>query len=112
VTRIVPLKVRRSDIYRATLPAHSGNTGYLGFAPDGSAYHVVVPVDEQIARGVKAGNRPEDGTSFGGYRGWVYFQCLPFDSEGNEARNQQAVANAAVLLAWAEDRNLDLQIED
>ena len=36
----------------------------LGFAPDGSSYHVVVPVDARIARGLKAGNRPADGTPF------------------------------------------------
>ena len=106
------LRVRRSDVLRATLPANSGNTGYLGFAPDFSDYHVVVPVDEQIARGIKAGNRPDDGTPFGGYRGWSYFQCRPHGSDGDGARESQANANAAVLLAWAAQRNIQLEIED
>ncbi len=104
------LTVRRSDILRATLPAFCGNTGYLGFAPDGSAYHVVVPVDEQIARGIKAGNRPDDGTPFGGYRKWFYFQCCPYESEESGARESQASANTAVLIAWATERNIFLEI--
>ncbi len=106
------LRVRRADILRATLPAQSGNTGYLGFAPDSSAYHVVVPVDEQIARGVKAGNRPEDGTPFGGYGGWLYFQCRPYESECEGARQIQASANEAVLIAWAAQRNIRLEVDE
>lgn len=104
------LRVCRTDIFRATLPAKSGNTGYLGFARDGSAYHVVVPVDEQIARGIKAGNRPEDGTPFGGYRDWCYFQCLPYDEEGAGAREAQVSANGTVLIAWAAERNIIVEI--
>ena len=106
------LKVQRSDILRATLPALSGNTGYLGFAPDGSAYHVVVPVDEQIARGIKAGNRPGDGTPFGGYREWSYFQCRPYHSDAEGAREAQVSDNASVLIAWAAQRNIHLEIDD
>ena len=104
------LLVRRTDIFRATLPAQSGNTGYLGFAPDGSEYHVVVPVDEQIARGIKAGNRPDDGTPFGGYREWCYFQCLPYETEGIGVREAQASANVAILIAWAADRDIFVEI--
>jgi len=106
------LNVRRQDIYRATLSARTGNTGYLGFAPDGSDYHVVVPVDEQIARGIKAGNRPDDGTPFGGYRGWFYFQCRAHETDDDGDREAQASANTAVLLAWAALRKIDLEIDD
>lgn len=109
---LMTLNVRRSDVLRATLPAHSGNTGYLGFAPDGSDYHVVVPVDEQIARGIKAGNRPDDGTPFGGYRGWLYFQCRPHDSDSKGARETQVSDNAAVLVGWAAQRNIQVEIDD
>ena len=106
------LKVRRSDIYRATLSARTGNSGYLGFARDGSEYHVVVPVDEQIARGIKAGNRPADGTPFGGYSGWLYYQCRPHEAVTEDSRAEQTDANAAVLIAWAEQRKIDLEIDD
>ena len=105
------LRVSKSDIYRATLPAQCGNTGYLGFAPDGSGYHVVVPVDEQIARGIKAGNRPDDGTPFGGYRGWVYFQCSPYEAQTEGARAEQTDSNALVLVAWAAQRSIKLEID-
>lgn len=106
------LRVRRSDICRATLHARSGNTGYLGFAPDGSEYHVVVPVDEQIARGIKAGNRPGDGTPFGGYHKWLYFQCSPHVADSSDARAEQAKTNAVVLVAWAAQHNIDIDIVD
>ena len=104
------LCVRRSDVLRATLAERSGNTGYLGFAPDGSEYHVVVPVDEQIARGIKAGNRPDDGTPFGGYREWCYFQCLPYETEGTGARDAQVSANGAIIIAWAAERDIFVEI--
>ena len=106
------LHIQRSDILRATLPARCGNTGYLGFAPDGSAYHVVVPVDEQIARGIKAGNRPDDGTPFGGYCEWQYFQCHPHEIDEEGAREAQARTNAAVLLAWAAKHDIQLEIDE
>jgi hypothetical protein len=106
------LRVHRSDILRATLHAQCGNTGYLGFAPDGSDYHVVVPVDEQIARGIKAGNRPDDGTPFGGYRGWAYFQCRTFEASSESSRADQTEANATVLVAWAAQREIDVVIDD
>ncbi|MBW1712967.1 MAG: hypothetical protein JRJ59_07455, partial [Deltaproteobacteria bacterium] len=96
-----------TDVFRATLAQDSGNRGYLGLAPDGTKYHVVVPVDVQIARGVKAGNRPDDGTPFGGYAGWHYFECRPFtwpdpdEKDEQKARWNQARPNAKVLTAWA-----------
>ncbi|MFH1091080.1 MAG: hypothetical protein V1742_05865 [Pseudomonadota bacterium] len=104
------LEVKARDIFRATQPFESGNSGFLGFAPDGSAYHVVVPVDAQIARGVKAGNRPEDGTPFGGYRGWLYFECLPFLENPGLDRGTQTKKNAERLLAWAAEHGLELRI--
>ena len=109
---LMTLSVRRSDVLRATLPAQSGNTGYLGFAPDGSEYHVVVPVDEQIARGIKAGNRPDDGTPFGGYRGWHYYECKPAENVGSCAREEQANANAAVLIGWVAQRNIRIELDE
>ncbi len=109
-TGVVVLKVKHSDIIRATLADHTGNTGFLGFAPDGSSYHVVVPVDSQIARGIKAGNRPDDGTPFGGYREWHYFQCEPHEGDSSAEREARAHANAAVLRAWAATQNIELEI--
>ncbi len=83
------LVIRFTDILRATLPVRSGNEGWFGAAPRGDAYHVVVPVDAQIARGVMAGNRPNDGTPFGGYSQWIYFRCEPYEgSDTDEAEDR------------------------
>ena len=104
-----PLPVRRRDLLRATLPEGCGNVGFLGFAPDGSSYHVVVPVDARIARGLRAGNRPADGTPFGGYRGWHYFRCPPFSPGEASARARRAARSAEELDLWAERRGLCLE---
>ncbi len=75
------LKIKQFDIERATLPISSGNEGWIGVAPSGEAYHIVVPVDTQIARGVNACNMPTDGTPFGGYSGWIYLRVTPYDPD-------------------------------
>lgn len=108
-----------NEIVRATLDEESGNEGYIGLSPDGLQYHVVVPVDRQIARGIKAGNRPLDETPFGGYKGWHYFCCLGYTrpakyDEGKiqKARLNQARANAQLLKAWAEQIHLPVEIKN
>jgi hypothetical protein len=105
-----------NDILRATLDDKCGNEGYVGISPDGQRYHVVVPVDRQIARGIKAGNRPLDGTPFGGYKDWHYFGCLVFPLAGRVdpgeiqvLRIAQAQANALLLKAWAAELPIELE---
>jgi hypothetical protein len=97
------LLIKIEDIGRATLPSRSGNEGWIGVSPGGDAYHVVTPVDVQLARGVMACNRPTDGTPFGGYSSWLYFRCEPYEEEGapeQEARNRQVRKNATDLINW------------
>jgi hypothetical protein len=109
----VPLQVKKSDVFRATLADDCGNIGFLGIAPDASAYHVVVPVDLQLARGVKAMNQPDDGTPFGGYNGWHYYECAPYckDEEGRK-RREQIETNAELLTMWIQQFNLEITIVD
>ena len=109
------LSIDFNDILRATLDEDCGNEGYIGLSPDGRSYHVVVPVDRQIARGIKAGNRPLDETPFGGYKGWRYFCCLGYTrpakyDEGKiqKVRLNQARANALLFKAWAAKTRLIL----
>ena len=104
------IQVKKSDILRATLADDCGNTGFLGLAPDGAAYHVVVPVDAQIARGIKAGNRPDDQTPFGGYRGWHYFECLPYPADRPGGRALRAEENGRALASWAFGLGLEVVI--
>ncbi len=115
---LVPLPVAMSDLKRATLADNCGNTGFLGFSPDGSRYHLVVPVDKQIAAGVKAKNRPTDGTPFGGYTGWRYFECDPYppaprEAEADaEARQTQVKITAVALVEWARAQGFEVRVED
>ncbi len=111
------LTIPLEDVLRATLAEACGNVGFIGLAPDGSAYHVVVPVDLQIARGVLACNRPRDGTPFGGYSGWRYFQCRAYPThpgqiEHRAAREGAARANGESLKAWAESLGLRVEVVD
>ena len=109
----VPLQVKKSDVFRATLADDCGNIGFLGIAPDASAYHVVVPVDLQLARGVKAMNQPDDGTPFGGYRGWHYYECCPYTkAEENSERRHQVESNAKLLTMWIRQFGLEITIID
>ncbi len=97
----MPLRIDFQDILRATLPLRSGNEGWIGVSPSGNEYHVVVPVDVQIARGVMAGNPPQDGTPFGGYTNWIYFRCPPYEEEGPDEetfRHAQAKRTAHDLV--------------
>ena len=97
------LHIKVKDIGRATLPLRSGNEGWIGVSPKGDDYHVVVPVDVQIARGVMACNMPTDGTPFGGYAGWLYFRCPPHLDEGgdeNILREEQIRTTSERLTQW------------
>ena len=76
------LDIKLSDLFRATMADDCGNEGFIGIAPDGSQYHVVVPVDRQIARGLMFWVPPDDGTPFGGYKGWHYFCVVSYIGHG------------------------------
>jgi len=108
------LHIRLRDILRATLPIRSGNQGWIGFSPKGDRYHVVVPVDAQIARGVMACNLPSDGTPFGGYAGWLYFRCPPFDEEGPDEKSvcrKKAAQTGSLLIQWLAAHGIEACLE-
>jgi hypothetical protein len=108
------LSIKFEDLLRATLPERSGNVGWIGVSPRGDIYHVVVPVDTQIARGVMAGNCPTDGTPFGGYTNWLYFRCPPYEDTGRdvlELRYEQAGKTAVELIRWLSSRGVEASVE-
>lgn len=108
------LRVRFQDVLRATLPIRSGNEGWIGVSPKGDDYHVVVPVDLQIARGVMACNRPTDGTPFGGYARWLYFRCPPYEDEGKDdtlKRAEQAEKTSRELVRWLACYGIEAEYE-
>ncbi len=110
------LKIRLSDLFRATLSDDCGNEGFIGIAPDGSNYHVVVPVDRQIARGLKFWIHPEDGTPFGGYKDWQYFCCLTYtkteDQREYDQRLKQAKENGWLIQNWGRSHGFNIEILD
>lgn len=109
------LRIKVKDIGRATLPLRSGNEGWIGVSPKGDNYHVVVPVDTQIARGVMACNRPTDGTPFGGYAGWLYFRCPPYPDEGRDEsilRDEQIRGTRDKLIRWLASYGIEAVVED
>ncbi len=107
------LNIKFSDILRATLSIDAGNEGWIGISPNGENYHVVVPVDVQIAKGVMACNRPFDGTPFGGYSSWLYFRCPPAACNRNdfESIKQKALQNSVDLVAFGARFNIDILID-
>ena len=108
------LRIRIRDVRRATLPMRSGNEGWIGIAPAGDQYHVVVPVDTQIARGVMACNRPTDGTPFGGYSGWLYFRCSPYEDEAGDEealREQHVRTTCQELLRFAASYGIEAELD-
>ena len=112
------LRIKFSDLLLATLTVRSGNEGWFGVSPRGDAYHIVVPVDTQIARGVMACNRPTDGTPFGGYANWLYFRCPPCEYDGDDqveltaARMLRAGKTADNLTAWLAQYGIEGTIAD
>ena len=110
------LSLRLSDLWRATLADECGNEGFIGIAPDGSEYHVVVPVDRQIARGLRFDVPPEDGTPFGGYRGWHYFCCLTYPDRSQHpdderhARLERAWENAWLIQKWGQGLGIEIEL--
>jgi hypothetical protein len=110
----VMLYVKVRDIGRATLPSRCGNEGWIGVSPRGDGYHVVVPVDVQIARGVMACNRPTDGTPFGGYAGWLYFRCPPYADEGGDEsvlREEQIRTTSEQLIRWLASYGIEAVVQ-
>jgi hypothetical protein len=112
------LTIKLSDLWRATLENDCGNEGYIGISPDGSEYHVVVPVDRQIARGLKFYDPPADGTPFGGLKDWNYFCCLTYAGDfhdtkaDREARLSQTRINGSLLEKWGAEIGVEIRLVD
>jgi hypothetical protein len=111
------LEIKLSDVARATMPEESGNEGFVGIAPDGSEYHVVAPVDRQIARGLRFWIPPDDGTPFGGYKDWRYFCCLTYDvPQGHprelEAHLEKTRENAWLIQQWEKGLGFEIRVID
>ncbi len=81
------LDMKLTDLFRAAMANHCGNEGFIGIAPDGSRYHVVVPVDRQIARGLKFWIAPDDGHLLGDIPGGTISPALPMRFQSIKVTN-------------------------
>ncbi len=112
------LNIKLADLFRATLSDDCGNDGYIGISPDGSEYHVVVPVDRQLARGLVAHIAPDDGTPFGGYKGWHYFCCLSYSKDSEPAQDERKIRlrraeeNGWLIQKWARSFGIEVNLVD
>jgi len=117
-TEVKPvLGINLSDLFRATLVDDCRNEGFIGISPDGLHYHVVVPVDRLIARGLMAWVPPDDGTPFGGYCGWHYFCCLTYEPQENQeverkVRLEKARENGWLIQKWGKSVGLEIRLID
>ncbi len=108
------MKIKLDDIYRATLATHTGNEGWIGIEPTGKSYHVIAPVDTQIAKGVMACNLPNDGTPFGGYSNWIYVRCCPYNSNCDDdiLRFDQARKNLADVISRLSAYGISVDVDE
>jgi hypothetical protein len=54
-------------------------------------------------------NRPTDGTPFGGYSGWLYFRCPPYDEESS-SRKEQAMKTASELIHLLKSHQIESEL--
>jgi hypothetical protein len=60
-------------------------------------------------------NRPTDGTPFGGYSGWIYFMCHPYDMEDHavadeQARFRRAEQTVDILVPWLAGYGINAEV--
>jgi hypothetical protein len=107
---------RLADLLRATLPQGQGWVGLVGVEPGGRDYHVLAPVELELARGLMCLGLAGQGRELGGRPGWHYRLCHAYApppprdqrppplAEFRSARRAQALATGRELLAWAARR--------
>lgn len=103
---------RLADLVAATLPQGQGWVGLVGVEPGGRAYHVLAPVDLELAQGLGPAALAGQAQALGGRPGWHYRLCRgyppppprsgrPPAAAFRAARQAQALATGGELLAWA-----------
>ncbi|MBI5524482.1 MAG: hypothetical protein HY910_17795 [Desulfarculus sp.] len=117
------LRFAMSDLVRATLPQGQGWVGLVGVEPAGRAYHVLAPVDLDLAWGLMRLGLLDQARELGGHPGWRYRLCPayapPPPRRGRPpaiafraARQAQALATGRELLAWAARQGWWASLED
>ncbi len=99
------------DLVRATLPSGWGQVGFVGVSPDGAAYHVLSPVEVDLASDMVLMALAGRAEFMGGRPGWRYHYCHTYqpppgrERPGPEAmraaRRRRARHTGRMLVAWA-----------
>jgi hypothetical protein len=127
------LRLAMTELIRATLPQGMGWVAFLGFAPDGQAWHRLGPLDLDQAQalsamgglgpGGPAAGHEGDVAALGGRPGWRYLLCKPYNppppsAQGpgsaeafRAARLAQARATARQIQDWARRQGWWVEIE-
>ncbi|MFH1035476.1 MAG: hypothetical protein V1806_13285 [Pseudomonadota bacterium] len=106
------LRFRLNDLLRATLPQGQGWVGLVGVEPGGRDYHVLAPVELELALGLMRLGWAGQWRALGGRQGWHYRPCRayappppgagrPPAAEFRAARLAQALATGRELVDWA-----------
>ena len=99
------------DLVKATLPSGWGQAGFVGVSPKGDSYHVLVPVELDLAS--ETFRMALDGWAepMGGRPDWRYYYCRTYEPPPRDgrpwpdallaARQRQAKISGEMLVAWA-----------
>jgi hypothetical protein len=104
-------RLSMNDIIRATLPRGWGYVGFLGVNPAGDSYHVMAPVEIDLAADVFIMALDGQAEPLGGRPGWRYYYCHTYEPPPQDgrpwpeallvARRQRARHSGELFRAWA-----------
>lgn len=105
------MRFSMDDLVRATLPSGWGRAGFVGLSPGGESYHVLVPVELDLAAAAFRLALEGWAEPMGGRPAWRYHYCRTYDPPPRDsrpwpdallaARRRQATRNGELLKAWA-----------
>lgn len=112
------------DVLKATLPQGYGHVGFIGVAPEGREYHVLSPVELDLALGAVVTTGSGDGLTLGGHAHWSYLLCQtyrppppsasggPDQAQVSQARLRQARFNGQRLVSWARSQGWWAELQE
>ena len=105
------MRFSMDDLVRATLPSGWGRAGFVGVSPGGESYHVLVPVELDLAADTFRLALEGWAEPMGGRPAWRYHYCRTYDPPPRDgrpwpdallaARRRQATRSGELLKAWA-----------
>jgi hypothetical protein len=104
------LSFAMDDLVKATLPSGWGQAGFVGVSPHGDSYHVLVPVELDLALETFRMALDDWAEPLGGRPGWNYYYCSTYDPPPRDGRpwpeailterSRQARQSGELLVAW------------